>query len=235
MSKAANPFRYFNSSPEVICLVVMMYIRFPLSLRNVEDLLFERGIDISHETVRYWWNRFGPLFAADIRRQRVSRMCGFRQWQWHLDEVYVKINGEMHSLWRAVDHEGEVLESYVTRTRDQAAALRFMRKALKRHFPPDTITTDGLRSYRAAMTELGNAPKQEIGRWANNRAENSHLPFRRRERAMLRFRQMKSLQKFASIHANVHNHFNVQRHLVDRQTFRESRTAALAEWQSLMA
>jgi putative transposase len=99
----------------VIRLVVMMYVRFPLSLRNVEDLLFERGIDISHETVRFWWNRFGPLFASDVRRQRVSRMRGLRQWKWHLDEVYVKINGEMHYLWRAVDQDGEVLESFVRR------------------------------------------------------------------------------------------------------------------------
>lgn len=104
--KPASPFRYFNSSPEVIRLVVLMYVRFPLSLRNVEDLLFERGIDICHETVRHWWNRFGPLFAADVRRQRVSRMKGFRQWKWHLDEVYVKVGGEMHYLWRAVDQEG---------------------------------------------------------------------------------------------------------------------------------
>jgi putative transposase len=214
--KPASPFRYFNSSPEVIRLVVMMYVRFPLSLRNVEDLLFARGIDICHETVRHWWNRFGPLFAADIRRQRVSRMRGFRQWQWHLDEVCVKINGEMHYLWRAVDHEGEVLESYVTKTREKAAALRFMKKALKRHGSPDTITTDGLRSYRAAMTDLGCEQKQEIGRWANNRVENSHLPFRRRERAMLRFRRMKSLQKFASLHGSLHNHFNQERHLTDR-------------------
>jgi putative transposase len=235
MSKAGNPFRYFNSSPEVIRLVVMMYVRFPLSLRNVEDLLFERGIDICHETVRLWWNRFGPLFAADIRRQRVSRMRGFRHWRWHLDEVYVKIGGEMRYLWRAVDHEGEVLESYVTVTRDKAAALRFMKKALKRHGSPAKITTDGLRSYRAAMDELGNTEKQEVGRHANNRVENSHLPFRRRERAMLRFRQMKTLQKFASVHANVHNHFSLERHLIDRQSYRERRSAALAEWQILVA
>ena len=122
MSKADNPFRYFNSSPEVIRLVVMMYVRFPLSLRNVEDLLYERGIDICHETVRLWWNRFGPLFAADIRRQRVSRMKGFRQWCWHLDEVFVKINGETHYWWRAVDHECEVLESYVSKRRYHKAA-----------------------------------------------------------------------------------------------------------------
>lgn len=231
--KPASPFRYFNSSPEIIRLAVMMYVRFPLSLRNVEDLLFERGIDICHETVRLWWNRFGPMFAADIRRQRVNRMRGFRHWRWHLDEMYVKLNGQMVYLWRAVDLEGEVLESYVTRTRDKAAALTFMRKVLKRHGSQERITTDGLRSYRAAMTELGCEDKQEIGRWANNRVENGHLPFRRRERAMLRFRQMKALQKFASVHASLHNHFSQERHLVDRQTFRQRRSAALAEWQSL--
>jgi putative transposase len=125
-------------------------------------------------------------------------------WRWHLDEVYVKINGEMHYLWRAVDHEGEVLESYVTKTRDKAAALRFIKKAMKRHGAAEVITTDGLRSYKAAMTEIGNADKQEVGHWANNRVENSHQPFGRRERAMLRFRQMKSLQKFSSVHAAFH-------------------------------
>lgn len=233
--KPASPFRYFNSSPEVIRLVVMMYVRFPLSLRNVEDLLFERGIDLCHETVRHWWNRFGPIFAADIRRQRVSRMRGFRHWRWHLDEMYVKLNGEMVYLWRAVDHEGEVLESYVTRTRDKAAALKFMKKTMKRHGSPEAITTDGLRSYKAAMSELGCEKKQEVGRWANNRVENSHLPFRRRERAMTRFRRMKTLQKFASVHASMHNHFSQERHLVDRQTYKSRRSAALAEWQNLMA
>ena len=192
-----SPFRRFNSSPEVIRLVVLMHVRFPLSLRNVEYLLFERGIDICHETVRFWWNRFGPLFAADIRRQRVSRMKGFRHWRWHLDEMYVKLNGEMVYLWRAVDQEGENLESFITKKRDKEAALSFMKRALKRHGSPEAITTDGLRSYGAAMTELGNCDKPEVGRWANNRVENSHLPFRRPERAMLRFRQMKSLQKFA--------------------------------------
>jgi putative transposase len=173
---SASPFRYFKTSPEVIRLSVLLYVKYPLSLRNVEDLLAERGIDISHETVRYWWNRFGPLFAADIRRQRVSAMRGFRQWRWHLDEMYVKVNGEMRYLWRAVDHEGEILESFVTKERDKAAAMRFMKKALKRHGSPEAITTDGLRSYKAAMTELGNTQKQEVGRWANNRVERRDLP-----------------------------------------------------------
>jgi len=119
-----SPFRYFKTSPEIIRLAVMMYIRFPLSLRNVEDLLHERGIEISHETVRFWWNRFGPMFAAEIRKRRVGAM---RSSRWHLDEVFVKINGETHYLWRAVDHEGEVLESFVTKTRDKKAALKFLK------------------------------------------------------------------------------------------------------------
>ena len=149
--------------------------------------------------------------------------------------LFVKINGERHYLWRAVDHEGEILESYVTKKRDKAAALAFLKKALKRHGRAETIVTDGLRSYPAAMRKLGNLDRREMGRWKNNRAENSHLPFRRRERAMLRFRQMKSLQKFASVHASLHNHFSLERHLVDRNTYKQRRSAALAEWQSLAA
>ena len=131
-TKTHDPFRWFDSSPEVIRLVVMMYVKYPLSLRNVEDLLFERGIDICHETVRLWWNRFGPMFAAEIRKKRVDRMRANTHWRWRLDEVYVKINGEMRYLWRAVDHEGEVLESYVTTTRDKAAALAFIKRAMER-------------------------------------------------------------------------------------------------------
>lgn len=153
MVKSDNPFRYFKSSPEVIRLVVMMYVKHPLSLRNVEDLLFERGIDVSYETVRYWWNRFGPMFAAEIRRKRVGHMKAFTHWKWRLDEVYVKINGEMHYLWRAVDHEGEVLESFATKERDKHAAFTFMRKLTRRHGSAETITTDGLRSCKAALAE----------------------------------------------------------------------------------
>jgi putative transposase len=213
----------------VIRLVVLMYVRFPLSLRNVEDLLFERGIDICHETVRLWWNRFGPMFGGEIRCQRVSRMRGFRHSRWRLNEMYVKLNGEMVYLWRAVDHEGEILESFVTRARDKKAALTVMKKALECHGSPQAITTDGLRSYGAAMDELGNAKKQEVGCWAN-RVENANLPFRRRERAMTRFRRMSSLQMFASVHASLHNHFSLDRHLIDRQTYKERCSAAWAEW-----
>lgn len=229
-----SPFRYFKTSPEIIRVAVMMYIRFPLSLRNVEDLLHEPGIDICHETVRFWWNRFGPMFAAEIRKRRVEGMRS-SNWRWHLDEVFVKVNGARHYLWRAVDHEGEVLESFVTKTRDRKAALKFLRKSMRRHGSPEVLVTDKLRSYGAAMKVIGNAERQETGRWANNRAENSHQPFRRRERAMLRFRRMQTLQKFASVHASVHNHFNQERAHYSRQNFKSNRAAALAEWRGLLA
>ena len=228
-------FRYFKTSPEIIRLAVMMFIRYPLSLRNVEDLLHERGIDTTHETIRYWWNRFGQIFSAEIRRNRTAAMRAFRHRRWHLDEVFVKINGAKHYLWRAVDHEGEVLESYVTKTRDRKAALKFLRKSLRRHGPPEAIVTDGLASYGAALKDLTGSDERITGRWLNNRAENSHLPFRRRERAMLRFRQMRSLQKFAAIHGSIHNHFNQERHLTSREIFKTRRDAALTEWRRLCA
>jgi putative transposase len=155
-------------------------------------------------------------------------------WKWHLDEVYVKINGEMRYLWRAIDHEGEVLESFVTKDRDKAAALTFIKKAMKRHGRPKAIVTDGLRSYGAALKDLGVPDLQESGRWSNNKIENSHQPLRRRERAMTRFRRMKTLQKFAAVHSQLHNHFNQERHLVSRRIYKERRVAALAAWRVVM-
>lgn len=229
-----NPFRYFNSSPEVIRLTVMLYIRYPLSLRQVEDILFERGIDICHETVRLWWNRFGPMFAAEIRKRRIQRRC-YSQWRWHVDEVFVRINGIPHYLWRAVDQEGEVLEVFASKRRDRKAALKFLKRVMKRYGRPGSIVTDRLRSYRAALTMIGNQGIQICGQWLNNRAENSHQPFRRREGAMARFRNIKSLQKFASAHASIHNHFNFDRHLNSRETYKQNRSAALAEWRQLAA
>src|SRR5476649_142872 len=230
----SNPFRYFNSSPEVIRLVVLMYVKYPLSLRNVEDLLAKRGIDISHETVRQWWNRFGPMFAAQIRKKRIQARRGMHEWRWHLDEVFVKINGELHYLWRAVDHEGEVLEVVATKHRDCNAALRMLKSLMKKYGAPRSIVTDKLRSYGAALKMIGNAACQECdGRWINNRAENSHQPFRRRERAMDRFRRMGTLQKFTSVHASIHNHFNHERHLIDRATYKTRRSAAMVEWRKL--
>ena len=177
MSKP-SPFRYFKTSPEIIRLAVMLYIRFPLSLRNVEDLLHERGIDVSHEAVRFWWNRFGPTFASEIKRRRVQQLRAYSRWKWHVDEVFVKINGERHYLWRAVDHEGEVLESVVTKRRNKHAALKFLRKLMKRYGHAEEIVTDRFPSYRAALRDLGAESQQVTGRWLNNRVENSHLPFR---------------------------------------------------------
>jgi len=160
-------------------------------------------------------------------------MRSYSNWQWHLDEVFVKIDGETHYLWRAVDHEGEVLESYVIKRRDRKAALKLLRKSMKRSGQPQIIATDKLRSYGATMKVIGNAAKQQTGRWLNNRAENSHPPFRRRERAMLRFRQMRSLQRSSAVHGSIHNHFNQQRVLYSRHHFKLNRSAALSEWRQL--
>jgi len=213
----------------------MMYVRFPLSLRNVEDLLHERGIDVSHETIRFWWNRFGPIFASEIRKKRVAEGRNYVPWRWHLDEVFVRIDGEKKYLWRAVDHEGEVLEAFVTKHRNRKAALKFLRKAMKRYGNPKTIVTDKLRSYRAAMKVIGNAERQETGHRLNNRAENSHQPFRRRERAMAKFRKFATLQKFVSVHSSIYNHFNHQRHLEHREIYKKMRSVALVEWRQLAA
>ena len=175
------------------------------------------------------------MMAREIKKRRSQQLRQVTQWRWHLDEVFVKISGQTHYLWRAVDHEGEVLESYVTKTRDKASALKFLKKAMKRYGNPQEVVTDRLRSYRAAMREIGNEGRQVTGRHENNRAENSHLPFRRRERAMTRFRQMRGLQKFAAAHASVHNHFNHDRSLERRPRFKSLRDEALAEWRQLLA
>ena len=145
-------------------------------------------------------------------------MHGYPQWRWHLDEVFVKVNGKLCYLWRAVDHEGEVLESVVTAKRDKAAAVKFLKRIMKKYGRPRKFVTDGLRAYSAAMREVGNADRQEVG-----------------ERAMQRFRSMKTLQKFSSVHAHVHNHFNHERHLITRQVYKQRRSAALAEWRALAA
>ena len=147
----------------------------------------------------------------------------------------MKLNGEGHYLWRAVDHESEVLEIFVTKMRDKKAALKFLRKAMDKHGRPEVVVTDRLRSYGAALTEIGATARQETARGLNNRAENTHLPFRRRERAMQRFRRMRSSQMFVSVHASVTNHFNLERSLTSRSNFKLNRTAALAEWRQLLA
>jgi putative transposase len=215
-----SPFKYFKTSPEIIRLAVMYYVRYPLSFRQVEDILHERGIDICHETVRFWVGRFGSKFAREIRKIRAGHHSN---WQWHLDEVFVKINGERFYLWRAVVHEGEVLESFVTKRRNKAAAKKFLIKTMRKHGLPKIITTDKLPSYRAAFHEIGVADRQLCSGRSNNRCENSHLPFRRRERAMQRFKTVATLQKFVSYYSQIYNHFNHQRHLESRQSFKQKR------------
>ena len=226
-----NPCRYFNSSPEVIRLAVMLYIRYPLSLRQVEDILFERGIDICHETLRYGWDRVAPVFAGEIRRRHVDRR-DWSNWRWHLEEVFVRVNGEIHYLWRALDHEGEVLEVFATKRRERRAALKFLKRTMKRYGGPRVIVTDRLGSYGAAMKVIGVEDRQICGQWLNNRAENSRQPFRRRAGAMARVRDIKTLQKFAATHASIHNHFNHPRHLNSRAIFKQAR---VAEWRQLAA
>ena len=218
-----NPFRYFNSSPVVIRLVVMMYVRYPLSLRNVEDLLAERGIDISHETVRFWWNRFGSIFAAEIRKRRVAHMRAYPQWRWHLDEVFVKVNGKLCYLWRAVDHEGEVLEAVVTARRDKTAALKLLKQIMKKYGAPRSkVVTDrllGLLSGNEGNWHRG-SPR---GRWVASTIPAPRIriqPFRRRERATQRFRRMKTLQEIPVLFTpRSRDHFNQERHLITRQVY----------------
>ena len=153
-----KPFRFFRTSPEVIRLAVMLFVRFPLSPRNIEDLLHERGIDISHETVRFWWHRFGPMFEAEIRKRRID---GMRSSRWQINEMFVKVNGEMRCIRRAVAHEGEFLERFVSRTRDRKAALKIQKKAMRKLGEPEVIVTDRLRSYGAAFREIGAGARQE--------------------------------------------------------------------------
>lgn len=167
------------------------------------------------------------------QKKRAASVFASPQWRWHLDEVFVRINGDTHYLWRAVDHEGEVLETFVTKKRDRKAAVKFLKKALRRHGKPMEVVTDRLRSYPAAMKQIGIEARHSTDHRANNRAENSHQPFRRRERAMARFRSAKSLQMFTSIHASIHNHFNLERHLYSRQLFKSNRTTAMNEWRLL--
>ena len=190
-----NPFRYFKTSPDIIRLAVMMYVRFPLSLRQVEEILHERGIDISYETVRAWWNRFGPLFAAEIRPKRSASLRLLPQWRWHLGEVFVRVNGEMHYLWRAVDAGGEVLDVFLQSKRDKTAASRFLRKAMKKHASaPVVIVGDKWRPTAAAIREIIPSASHMRGKRLNNRAENSHSPTRRRERKQQRFKSSRSAQ-----------------------------------------
>ena len=217
--------------PAIIRHAVWLYLRFTLSYRDVEDLLAERGLDISYETVRRWVTKFGPLFARELRHRRPRPTD-----RWHMDEMVVTIAGKRFWLWRAVDSEGEVLDLLVQSRRNTAAALRLMRKLLRKQgFAPETIVTDKLRSYGAAIRELGLSMRHEQGRRQNNRAENAHRPTRRRESKMPRFKSPGSAQRFLSAHAAVHNTFNIERHLISRKTLKSFRAEAMEQWRQATA
>src|SRR6059058_221979 len=214
--------------PLIIQHAIWLYLRFTLSYRDVEELLAERGLEASYESVRRWVLKFGPRFARRLRRLRPRPSD-----RWHLDEMVVRIAGKRMYLWRAVDHEGEVLDMLVQRRRDKRAALRLMRKLLRKQgFTPKLRITDKLGSYGAAFRHLGLTCPHERGLRKNNRAENSHQVVRRRERKMQRFKSARSAQRFLNMHAAVHNTLNVQRHLVSRSTLRIFRADAASEWRN---
>ena len=225
-------FKRHRFPPDVIRLAVWLYFRFTLSFRDVEEMLAQRGIEASYETIRCWTLKFGQSFAQNLRRSR-ARPTG----RWHLDEMVVKIGGKRMWLWRAVDDEGEVLDMLVQKRRNTAAALRLLRKLLKHQgIRPETIVTDGLPSYRSAARELCCSARHRRGRMcANNRAENSHLTIRRRERKQQKFKSQGSAQRFLATHAAVYNTFNTQRHLIRRSTLRLFRAEADRVWAAATA
>jgi putative transposase len=217
--------------PAVIQNSVWLYLRFTLSYRDVEELLAQRGLDVSYETIRRWVLKFGPAIAKRLRRQRPRPSP-----RWHLDEMVVRIGGKRIYLWRAVDDEGEFLDVLVQRRRNKAAARKLMRKLLKKQgFVPAVVVTDKLGSYSSAFRDIGLSARHERGLRKNNRAENSHLPVRRRERKLQRFKSPGSAQRFLSSHAAVYNTFNLQRHLISRRTLRTFRAEAADQWNAAVA
>ena len=224
-------YRCHRFPPEIIQYAVWLYSKFKLSYRDIEDLLAERGLDISYETIRRWVNKFGADYARRIRSNRPEADT-----TWHLDEMVVVINGRKYWLWRAVDSEGEMLEFLVQSRRNRRAALRLFRKLLrKQKVQPRTFVTDKLRSYGAALKALQLDIEHQQGIYQNNRAENSHLPVRRRERKMQRFKSPRSAQRFLNLHASVYNLFNIQRHLTTRTTMKLFRTEAMDQWKQVVA
>jgi putative transposase len=225
-------FKRHRFPPDIICYGVWLYFRFTLSFRDVEEMLAQRGIDVSYETVRCWTIKFGPQIARNLKRRRPSPSS-----RWHLDEMVVNIRGKRMYLWRAVDDEGEVLDMIVQHRRDTAAALKLLRRLMwSQKMTPKEVVTDGLKSYVSALTELGLLDRHRPGRLReNNRAENSHLPIRRRERKMMGFKSPPSAQRFLSSHAAIYNTFNMERHLISRKTLRTFRADAHAAWAAATA
>ena len=226
MSRSTTLYKRHRFPPEIIQYAVWLYHRFNLSHRDIEDLLAERGIVVSYESIRLWCNKFGPQYARRLKR----RHQGFGD-TFYIDEVFVKIDGMQHYLWRAVDQDGEIVDVFLQRRRDGKAAKRFFKRLLKTHRnEPRKIVTDKLRSYSVAHRELIPDTIHDTSQYANNRAELSHQPTRVRERVMRRFKSTKQAQRFLAVHAAVYNLFNLGRHLVSAKNYRFFRLRAFASW-----
>lgn len=225
-------FKRHRFPADVIRQAVWLYFRFTLSFRDVEEMLAQRGIDVSYETIRCWTIKFGPQIARNLKRKRPAPSP-----RWHLDEVVCNIGGKRMYVWRAVDDEGEVLDVVVQKRRDHDAALTLLKRLLRNQpIEPEAIVTDGLASYGSALREIGLDRIHRLGRLReNNRAENSHLPIRRRERKMQLFKSQASAQRFLTTHAGVYNTFYTQRHLISRQTLRQFRAGAEEAWVAATA
>ncbi|MFG3399479.1 IS6 family transposase [Streptomyces parvus] len=226
---APPPYRGFRYPAEVVAHAVWLYFRFPLSFREVEELLLERGITVSYETVRQWCAKFGQMYADGLRRRRPRPGD-----KWHLDEVFIKINGKIHYLWRAVDQDGQVLDILVTAKRDARAAQRFFRRLLKGcEYVPRVIVTDKLRSYGAAHRTVMPSVEHRSSKYLNNRAENSHQPTRQRERAMRRFTSAGHAQQFLSAFSGISPHFRPRRHLLTARVYRAEMTERFTTWRQV--
>jgi putative transposase len=231
MSKSTTPYKRYRFPPDVIQYAVWIYYRFNLSHRDIEDLLAVRGIVVSYESIRLWCNKFGPQYARRLRRKHQ----GFGD-TFYIDEVFVKICGIQHYLWRAVDQDGEIVDVFLQRRRDGKAAKRFFKRLLKTHRQsPRTIVTDKLKSYGVAHRELIPETIHDTSQYSNNRAELSHQPTRVRERVMRRFKSIDQAQRFVNVHAAVHNLFNLGRHLVSANNYRMFRSRAFASWNCAVA
>jgi len=222
-------YRRHRFHQSIIQAAVRLYYRYTLSFRDVEEILAERGIDVSYETIRRWCLKFGQTFAQRMRMQRQHPSS-----TWHIDEVFLKINGRQYCLRRAVDAEGEVLDVFLQSRRNTVAANKFLRHAMRaRAASPQTNVTDKWRPPMLAARNLLPSNNHIVGKRLNNRAENSHQPTRRRERKLQRFKSPKSAQRFLSIHAAFYNHFNIQRHLLSRRTMKQLRDDTLRAWNGL--
>ena len=231
MSTPNNQYKRHRFPAEIIQHAVWLYYRFNLSHRDIEDLLAVRGIVVSYESIRLWCNKFGPRYARELKR----RHQGFGD-TFFIDEVFVKINGIQHYLWRAVDQDGEVVDVLLQSRRDGKAAKRFFKRLLKTHrMEPRKIVTDKLRSYGVAHRELIPDTIHDTSQYANNRAELSHQPTRVRERVMRRFKSTQQAQRFLSVHAAVYNLFNLGRHLVSAENYRFFRLRAFESWNYAVA